>query len=259
MKTRGFINYLKPWVLILLFFPASLRAQTRHVQSNNQFWLGYMTSAAITDKYSLWNDFHLVPEGFCVVRTGLTRHFPNASITGGYAFLWLPPGSGKTSLTRLEHRPWGQVQFNTRLSEKYALTQRIRYDARFREKVIDGEIVDGFGFNHRVRFLVSVKRMLLTDATRAAKPYISVSDEVLLNFGKEVSFNTFDQNRLSLALGLQTANTQYQLGFMNRFVQTGPDRYTLNHTLVLWITQKFDLRKVSGIKETARHHRRVQP
>ena len=259
MKTRGFIGYLKPCVLVLLLLPAPLHAQTRHVQSNNQFWLGYMTSATIAEKYSVWNDFHLVPEGFCVVRTGLTRHFTNASITGGYAFLWLPPGSGKTSLTRLEHRPWGQIQFNTRLSEKSTLTQRIRYDARFREKVIDGHIVDGFGFNHRVRFLVSIRKMFLTDAIKSAKPYISVSDEVLLNFGKEVSFNTFDQNRLSVAFGLQTSNTQYQLGFMNRFVQTGPDRYTLNHTVVFWITQKFDLRKASGTKETVPHHRSSQP
>ncbi len=237
---------IKPVILLLFLLPVLLHAQTKSVQSNNQYWLGYMTSTKISDKYSVWNDFHLVPEGFGVVRTGLTRHFENTSVTGGYAFLWLTPGSGNRSLSRIEHRPWGQIQFNVPVSGKYSLTQRIRYDARFREKVDNGEVVDGFGFNHRVRFLVSVKRVLTNDETKTIKPYVSISNEVLLNFGQEVTYNTFDQNRISVAVGLQTPKTQYQLGFMNRFVQNGPSRYTANHTLVLWVTQKFDLTKSSA-------------
>ena len=243
MKPRHLIVRIIPVILLHLLLPGLLRAQSRTIQSSNQYWIGYMTSAAITDKYSIWNDVHLVPEGFCVVRTGLSRHFSKATITGGYAFLWLPPGSGKTSLTRSEHRPWGQIQFNSPVSEKFTITQRIRYDARFREKVVDGDVVDGYNFNQRVRFLVSLKRTLSPDADKPVKPFVSISNEVLLNFGKEVSFNTFDQNRISVAVGLQTPTIQYQLGFMNRFVQNAPDRYTLNHTLVFWITQKLDLRR----------------
>ena len=251
MEPRDFIRRIRTGLFFLLFVPALLHAQSKTVHTGNQYWIGYMTSSKIAEKYSVWNDFHLVPEGFCVVRTGLTRHFANTAITGGYAFLWLPPGSGKTALTRLEHRPWGQIQFNLPVNDKFSLTQRIRYDARFRERVVDGEVVDGYSFNHRVRFLISAKRILTTDAERTVKPYVSVSNEILLNFGKEISFNTFDQNRLSVAVGLQTPATQYQLGFMNRFVQNAPDRYTLNHTIVLWITQKFDFTKLSrGINKT---------
>lgn len=233
-------------ILILLLSPVALYAQPKTVQYNHQLWLGYITSTQISDKYSVWNDFHLVPEGFGVVRTGLTRHLAKTSITGGWALLWLTPGSGNNMLTRLEHRPWGQLQFNMPVSEKLSLTQRIRYDARFRERVANGEVVDGFGFNHRVRFLVSLKRLLANDETKTVKPYVSVSNEVLLNFGKEISYNTFDQNRISVAFGLQTPKTQYQLGFMNRFVQNNPSRFTANHTLLLWVTQKFDLRSSHG-------------
>lgn len=255
MEKVGFAISFKCTALIMfLLIPVTLYAQDRSTQTNNQYWLGYMTSTRISDKYSVWNDFHLVPEGFAVVRTGLTRNFPKASITGGYAFLWLPPGSGNTSLTRLEHRPWGQVQFTLPVSGRISVIQRVRYDARFREKVAHGEVVDGYNFNHRVRFLVTVKRVLNDDPSKTVKPYVSLSNEVLLNFGKEVSYNTFDQNRLSLAVGMQTPKTQYQLGFMNRFVQTGPARYTLNHTVVLWVTQKFDLQKKLARNETRGSH-----
>lgn len=240
-------------LMVFLSIPVMLSAQTKTVQSNNQIWIGYMTSSMITDRYSLWNDFHLVPEGFAVARTGLTRHFHNTTLTGGYAYLWLPPGSGNTSLTRSEHRPWGQLQFNIPVNKSLSLTQRIRYDARFREKVANGEITDGYTFNHRVRFLVSVKKILGTETGKSIRPYVSASNEVLLNFGKEVAYNTFDQNRISLAIGIQTPATQYQLGFMNRFVQNAPERYTLNHTLVLWITQKFDFRKDRNGKNEHEH------
>jgi hypothetical protein len=219
-------------------------ASQRTVERNDQYWIGYMTSTMVADKYSIWNDFHLVPEGFAVVRTGLTRHMQNTSVTGGYAFLWLPPGGGNTHLRRHEHRPWAQIQLNLPVAGPYSFVQRVRYDARFRENVESGEVLDGFSFNHRVRFLMSLKRNLSNKTEREFMPYVAVSNEVLLNFGKEITYNTFDQNRISVSLGVQHKKTQYQLGFMNRFVQNGPSRYTLNHTLVFWVTQRFDLKKM---------------
>lgn len=231
-------------VLLWVTFSLTTFAQTRQVDKNNQYWIGYMTNTMLSDRYSWWNDFHLVPEGFGVARTGITRHFTNVNVTGGYAFLWLPPGSGNTRLERHEHRPWGQIQFNLPVARNYSLVQRIRYDARFREKILNGEVMDGYNFNHRIRFLTSFKRTLGHNEQRQYVPYVVISDEVLFNFGKEITTNTFDQNRLSISLGMQSKTIQYQVGFMNRFVQVAPSKFTLNHTLVLWITHRFDLRKV---------------
>jgi hypothetical protein len=41
---------------------------------------------------------------------------------------------------------------------------------------------------------------------------------------------------------------------MNRYVQAGDGKYVLNHTLTLWVTQKFDLRKMIGKVD---HHETV--
>jgi hypothetical protein len=236
-------------ILFLLTLSGAAQSPARDVHHNTQYWLGYMTSTMISDRYSWWNDFHLVPEGFAVVRTGLTRHLDKTSVTGGYAYLWLPAGADKTALTRHEHRPWAQLQFNLPVSGPYSFVHRIRYDARFRENVAHGEIRDGYAFNHRVRFLVSVRRTLGKPEGRKMSPYVALADEVLLNFGKEITTNTFDQNRISLSFGVQGKKTQYQLGIMNRFVQAGPARYTSNHTLVLWITQRFDVKKMLHNRE----------
>lgn len=84
-----------------------LQSQTtiKKVAERNQLWLGWMTSGKISDKISLWNDFHYVPETFLVLRTGISYHvLPNFTVTGGYAYLNLPTISDDIKLNRTEHR-----------------------------------------------------------------------------------------------------------------------------------------------------------
>jgi hypothetical protein len=244
--------YLKILIVPFIFLTTMIYGQAKTTVENNQLWLGYITSTKVSDHYSIWNDFHYVPEGFGIVRTGLTRHFSNHSITGGYAFAWLTPGGDNKTLSRHEHRPWAQLQFNLPVNTKTSFIQRVRYEARFRENIANGEVTDGYVFTNRARFLVSLKRTIGNES-KSTIPYVAVSDEVLLNFGDNAR-DTFDQNRISLSIGIQQKNTQYQLGMMNRYVQAGDGKYVLNHTLTLWVTQKFDLRKMIGKVD---HHETV--
>lgn len=243
---------MKPLLLcVTVLLSLSLgKAQQKTVQ-NNQIWIGYMTSTKISEHYSLWNDAHYVPESFAIIRTGVTRSiFNNGGITAGYAFLKLPV-SPHTRLVRTEHRPWAQIQLTTPLASGWSASQRIRYDARFRQHIEDGELSDGYNFNHRIRFLFSIRKNIGKSTSSGVQPYIAFSNETLLNFGKEITYNTFDQNRASLSFGIQKNQVQYQVGFMNRFVQTGPTRYTSNQTIVLWVIQKFDLTRLLN------HHKAV--
>ena len=232
-------------VVPLIFLLTSLLyGQEKTTIEKKQVWLAYISSTKISEHYSIWNDVHYVPDGFGIIRTGLTRHFSNYSITGGYAFAWLSPGGDTKTLNRHEHRPWAQTQFSIPVNTKTSFISRIRYEARFREKIVNGEIDNGYMFTNRARFLVSLRRTIGKSERRSAVPYVTVSNEILLNFGENAN-NTFDQNRIALSFGIQRKNTQYQLGFMNRYVQAGEGKYILNHTLTLWVTQKFDLRKIS--------------
>jgi hypothetical protein len=227
--------------LILMHIPIVLRAQLRTVIQNEQLWLGYMTSTKLNDTYSLWNDFHLVPEGFFVARTGLTFHAKDINVTTGYAFLLLPKSPIDPSLQRKEHRPWAQAVASFPLPRSFSWVQRIRYDARFRQNVVGTELIDGYTFTNRFRFLTAIKKMIGENNGRKFQPYVVVADEVLLNFGESV-VNTFDQNRIQLSVGLQGKNIQYQFGYMSRLVQTGPTNYVNNHTLLFWVTQKLSFK-----------------
>lgn len=240
---------MKVFFPLLLLFSSFLLAQEKEISNNEQFWIGYMTSGKLSEKYSLWNDFHFVPDGFFVARTGLTRFFhKNLNLTAGYAYLNVPTFSETIKLNRNEHRPWMQMVANHKISDKLRMINRIRYDMRFRQDFANGELLDSFTFNHRLRMLISMRFPLVGKKIIGGTPFINISNEILVNFGKNVTNNYLDQNRLWLTLGLQLDGVSFQAGYMNRFVQLPQnDRFVRNHTLVVWITHHFDFRKKKKI------------
>jgi hypothetical protein len=219
-------------------------AQRKTVVNQFQFWGGYMTSTALNQRWSWWNDAHAVTNGgFWIIRTGLTYNLPQTAFTAGYAYLRLPLGGGNETLGRPEHRPWAQLVFNQKLDHHFSLTSRIRYDARFRHRVMNGELTDGYNFNHRVRFQFNMRKALPAWNFNGHEPFVALANEVLVNFGKEIVNNHFDQNRISLMIGLKKKNVQFMTGYMDRFVQGSGNQFTRNHTWVIWVIQKFPLRK----------------
>ena len=213
-------------------------------------WVGYMTSGKLSEKYSLWNDFHYVPDGFFVARTGLTRFFhENLNLTAGYAYLNVPTQSDGVSLNRNEHRPWMQMVANHKVSNKLQMINRIRYDMRFRQDFANGELLDGFTFNHRLRMLISMRFPLVGKEIIGGTPFVNISNEILVNFGENVANNYLDQNRLWLTFGIRLDNVSFQVGYMNRFVQLPQNsNFVRNHTLIMWVTHNFDFRKKNTIK-----------
>jgi Protein of unknown function (DUF2490) len=234
---------IKLWTIHLLLMSFVVSAQEKTVTENNQLWLGYISSTRINKHYSLWNDVHLVPEGFFVARTGITRQVKNVGITAGYAFLRLPVSANKAQLHRKEHRPWAQVLVTHPVSTSVSFVSRVRFDARFKQDVDAEELLSTYGYVNRVRFLTGLRINVTSLKTDNSVPYFSLADEVLLNFGKAVTNNTFDQNRIQFSFGIQRKTIHYQMGYMNRFVQTGNARYTTNHTMFLWVIHKITLGK----------------
>jgi Protein of unknown function (DUF2490) len=228
----------------LFLFYNAWPQQTKSIRTQQQVWIAYMTSARISEKHSLWNDFHYVPNGFWVARTGLTRHWANASFTTGFAYLGLPLSPEQTNLRRSEYRPWAQLTWNAspHSGSRITLNTRIRYDARFRQAVENGALLDEYTFVNRGRVALSA-RYNLGSRTESWQPFVNVGTELLLNFGKSVTFNTFDQFRINGTVGVNRGTISVQTGYMYRLVQTGPYSYIGNHTWLWWITHRISLAK----------------
>lgn len=234
---------------LALCAPTAAGAQdvpARELAHQPQLWLGYMTQTRVSDRASLWNDAHFVPSSFYIVRTGATVHpTESTALTAGYAYLGLPAGSLTRDFKRTEHRPWGQGVYSGAVTDGIRIVQRFRYDARFRRNVADGALADGFGLTHRLRFLVTLR----FDVDRLSfgggwTPFVSVGDEVLLNFGRDIVYNHMDQNRATAMIGAARRGVTVQAGYMNRLVQlpTG-HQLVMNHTAVLWVFHTIDARR----------------
>jgi hypothetical protein len=79
---------------------------------------------------------------------------------------------------------------------------------------------------------------------KAKTPFLAAINEVFLNFGKNVVYNTFDQNRLFVGLGYQiSSHMNVQLGYMNVYQQEASgSNYFSTHAVRLFLFQTLDLR-----------------
>ena len=124
--------------------------------------------------------------------------------------------------------------------------QWLRLEERFRRKIAsNGELGEGHNFNYRVRYNIFFA------APIGKKPFAPgtfawiVNDEVHVNFGKEIVYNTFDQNRFFTGLGYQVnSHDNIQFGYMNIFQQLASgSSYRSIHGARITYAHNLDLRK----------------
>lgn len=77
------------------------------------------------------------------------------------------------------------------------MLNRIRNEQRWQQKILNDRPTGAIKFTNRVRYLLS---FTIPINKNPKYPSIVLSDELLVQFGKEVVYNVFDQNRLFLGI-----------------------------------------------------------
>lgn len=239
-------------LMILVFSAGAAFSQpTKSTVDVQQFWLGYFNQARLTHKFGLWGDFHLrTREDFVdnfsqsIARVGLTYYANDVTkLTAGYAYVTHYPAEGHTKVSQIEHRPWQQVQWHNRYA-KTRMMQWIRLEERYRQKILnDSTMGNGYNFNFKLRYNLFYEIPFSPKPTN--KWSFVINDEVHINFGKQVVYNYFDQNRFFLGFKFNTSqHDNLQLGYMNLFQQLAAgNKYRNNHVIRLFYFQNLDLRK----------------
>jgi hypothetical protein len=238
--------------LTILFTSGLLHAQTpeKHIHEREQLWLGYFNQTRLSNKWGFWADVHYrMTDNFVnrpfqlLIRPAVTYFVKdNLRINVGYAFVNHFPGKGLNT-NRVEHRPWQQIWWNQKYPGLTTL-QWLRLEQRFNEKVVADVKKDGFNYNFRVRYNFSFFIPLKGKEISPKTPFAAIIDEVFLNFGKKVTYNTFDQNRFFVGVGYQfTSHMNAQLGYMNVYQQEASgNNYFSTHAVRLFLFQTIDLR-----------------
>lgn len=241
--------------LLLNLFALRSIAQTKITVENRQIWTGYFNQTRLSNKWGLWADVHLrTKEDFttnfsqAVFRFGVTHYINNdTKLTAGYAFINHFPADNHKNISQPEHRPWQQLQWHTKYP-RVKLMQWFRLEERFRRKILnDNELASGYNFNFRSRYNILSQFAIGKHPFQKGTFSFVLSDEVFLNFGKEIVYNTYDQNRLFAGFHYHVnTHDNLQLGYMNVYQQQAAgNRYRSIHTLRLFYFHQLDLRKKS--------------
>ncbi|MBS1917101.1 MAG: DUF2490 domain-containing protein [Bacteroidetes bacterium] len=214
--------------LVVFFTSEEVTYSQKQTTAFQQTWVAYLNQSRFSDKWGTWTDLHLrTRENYMdnlsqtIARFGLTYYVNNnTKLTAGYAYVSLYPWDNHKNVTQPEHRPWQQIQWHTNYP-KLKLMQWLRLEERFKHKIKnDDELADGYNFNYRLRYnfylAVPLSRRPFAPGTFS----FVFNDELHINFGKEITYNYFDQNRLFVGFVYHTTKTDnIQFGYMNFFQQ----------------------------------------
>ncbi|MGB0430390.1 MAG: DUF2490 domain-containing protein, partial [Bacteroidia bacterium] len=185
----------------------------------NQVWLSINSSNRFSEHFGLIADFHtrrnnfLQDDNFYFARLG-GAYWVNSQLTivAGAAHLWLAqelPNAQKAFQN--ENRIYQQLQWRQNVG-RATLVQRIRNEQRWHKLLNGNGDYYRTRFSNRIRFLSSVTFKLFTNPKL---PQFNISDEVHIHFGKDIVFNTFDQNRVFAGFKIPlTSHLKFDIGYM---------------------------------------------
>ncbi|MEW5677159.1 DUF2490 domain-containing protein [Flavobacterium enshiense] len=223
------------FLLIVLLLQLNVQAQKR-VTHQTLLWYGYYNSLIFNEKWSLKSEIQerqfINPSAQhqLVFRTNLERKLvENWSVSAGMTLFLQSPNNpeSESNLMVPELRP--DLGFNNKQKLSFmTISHRYKAEARFFHDVENNELVGGYRFsNFRFRYQLGFDIPVIKKEDQE-KVIVKVKDEVMLNFGSKIVKNTFDQNRIYLALNYAfSPKYAVEVGYMNWFQQqkSGVDFY----------------------------------
>jgi hypothetical protein len=232
---------------------AVAQTPTKVIHTREQAWIAYFNQTRLTNKWGLWLDMHYrMTDNFVdrpfqfLFRPGVTYYLKdNVRLTAGYGLIKHFPAQG-LSTTRTEHRVWQQVAW-TQKYQRFSTTQWLRLEERYNQKVVNDIKTGDYVYTFRTRYNFSFAIPLNGKDLAPKTPFLAIANELFLNFGKNVVYNTFDQNRLFVGLGYQfSKQLNAQLGYMNVYQQEASgNSYFFTNAVRLFVYHSLDFRSSS--------------
>ena len=236
------------WLFIFLMTASISFAQVKEVKKQDQSWFSVNSTVRLSDKWGFVADLHerrnnfLKDASFHFIRFGVNYWLKdNITLTAGYGHMWVAPSKSDWKTISNENRVYQQVQMTSKIG-KVSLFQRLRNEQRWQQKIADDKLTGQNKFTDRVRYLVS---FTIPVVKNPKYPALVVSDELCIQFGKEIVYNTFDQNRIFIGVKQKiTKYISFDLGYMRLKQQKASGyQYDLDNTFRWFFYYTPDFRK----------------
>lgn len=236
------------WLFIFLMTASISFAQVKEVKKQDQSWFSVNSTVRLSDKWGFVADLHerrnnfLKDASFHFIRFGVNYWLKdNITLTAGYGHMWVAPSKSDWKTISNENRVYQQVQMTSKIG-KVSLFQRLRNEQRWQQKIADDKLTGQNKFTDRVRYLVS---FTIPVVKNPKYPALVVADELCVQFGKEIVYNTFDQNRIFVGVKQKvTKDLSFDLGYMRLKQQKASGyQYDLDNTFRWFFYYTPDFRK----------------
>ena len=236
-----------PVLAFYILFASQLFAQVqKQTKEDTHVWVAFISSFQLNEKWNLLADVHyrrtdfLNKPGFFVARVSPEYKFKSGlKLAAGYANLLSAPTNPGLNTWADEHRIFQQLIYPSSIG-KISLLHRIRNEQRWRQ-IMDTKNdawTGEYAFTNRVRYLLSLNIPINHSEKH---PAFILADEILVHFGKSITYNTFDQNRIFVGYRQNISKKRaFDVGYMRIFQQKQSGfQYDLNHTIRLFFYGNF--------------------
>ncbi|MEC7263794.1 MAG: DUF2490 domain-containing protein [Bacteroidota bacterium] len=236
-------------LLLLSLWPNLDTAQEKEIIHRGEQWLQYNLNVITSEKWQLfgntgtrWRDsFEKYTLFFGRVGTGYNLN-RTVRLSTGFTYAELKR-EGSTYLA--EFRPYEELLVRANPAKKFGLSHRFRFEQRFYNPVVEGHIQSDNTFALRFRYALSTRIpiAILSKENPNFKLSLEISDEVMINAGKEIVYNVFDKNRFVvgstvqfnkwISAGLAWNNQFFNTSTAGQYIHSNAFLLQLTHTLNL--------------------------
>ena len=223
---------------IFLLINTIILAQSRYT-SQPVIWLTASENLSFSEAWNVTFNiqqrlFIDTPGSFQFIASGTVDRVFNDKLSAGMGFMFFdfrrtdPSNDDLVDILELRPYEYATLRYSR---NKLRFFTRLMVEQRFQKHLVsEGGVTQDYHLNHRIRLKWQVSIPLRN------KFSVITSDEPMINFGPDIEYNTFDQNRL-IVMGSYKIRENITLGtgYMNWiFQRSNGNSFDIRH---VWVVQ----------------------
>ena len=240
-------------LISLLFLNFSITAQIKNKQYQGALWFRYNQQLQLPKSLLLKSELEerifitkVVKQHQFLFRFTLDKQLKkNWNIGGGFSMWYIGNNDELNPSTLLipEWRPHFEINHRNKINDRFNISQRFRAEWRFIKNTTKDftQTIEGYTNNFRFRYQITLDYAVYKKEEKSL--HLMVFDEIMLNAGKSIVRNIFDQNRIGFSARYNfNKKIGVELGYINWFQQrpSGVDffnrqilRFTLHNNFTI--------------------------
>lgn len=243
---------MKKWpfvfVLVLGFIPGF--AQKNFVK-RNAVWFAYNNTLHVNDHWILQNEFQerfytgpVKQHQFQFRNIARYKITENWDIGIGFVYGLNNTDAEVTTNVRIhEFRPYLEIN-NSHKYKHVSVAHRYRFESRSQHNKTNTGLIDGYTTTGRFRYQFKIDVPIIKPKENKNGFKFTAGDELMLNFGKKIVTNLFDQNRLFGGFNYAPVKQfNIELGYLYLFQQRSSGTFFTAHIGRISLATNFDIHR----------------